>query len=76
MNNIIKYDSCYIKETASTVGRKEKEGPLGNYFDLYEEDEYFGCSNFQSAETEMARRNLNMLCKKAGISENDISVAF
>ena len=25
------------------MGKKEYEGPLGNRFDSYEEDEYFGC---------------------------------
>ena len=74
--NIISYDSCYIQASSSTVGNKEHFGPLGNYFDLYEEDEYFGCNNFQSAETEMARRNMNILFKKADISEEDISLCF
>ena len=41
--------NTYIPSSAVTVGawqaivgQKEKEGPLGKYFDLYSNDEYFG----------------------------------
>lgn len=56
------------------VGKKEYEGPLGNRFDAYEKDEYFGCKSFEDAESEMVRRNLNILLGKAQKSADDIDV--
>ena len=49
--------NTYIPSSAVTVGawqaivgQKEKEGPLGKYFDLYSNDEYFGQETYEKAE--------------------------
>ena len=63
--NIMNFDNVYINNWASTVGKKEYEGPLRDTFDAYEADEYFGCDSFEKAESEMVRRNINILCGKA-----------
>lgn len=65
INNHIYYKNVYLNHSSSFVGKKEYEGPLGKYFDAFEEDEYFGCKSFEEAESEMVRRNLNILIGKA-----------
>lgn len=62
---MIKYNNCNILTAATVVGKKEADGPLGNCFDLCEYDEYFGQDSFEKAESEMARRCLNILFSKA-----------
>ena len=70
-NGIIPLGNCYLREAASTVGKKEHRGPLRAWFDATEEDEYFGKSTFEQAESELVRRNLGLLFEKAGV-ENDL----
>ena len=41
----------YILESASIVGKKEGDGPLGQYFDLIGEDPMFGCKSWEEAES-------------------------
>lgn len=74
MNNKLFFENVYICDSSATVGKKESEGPLGNRFDSYEMDEYFGCENFEEAESEMVRQNLNLLLGKANLSFNDIDL--
>ncbi len=61
----INFKNVYIENTSSFVGKKEYEGPLKSRFDAYERDEYFGCKSFEDAESEMVRRNLNLLMGKS-----------
>ena len=65
-NGIIPIKNCFLREAASTVGKKERLGPLHRWFDATEEDEYFGKPTFEQAESEMVRRNLGFLFEKAG----------
>ncbi len=75
-NNLIKFQNCFLSHASVTVGKKESEGPLHAFFDLIEPDEYFGCGDFESAESEMVRRNINLLLKKAKIDFCDLDVAL
>ena len=43
----------WVKETASVVGKKEKEGPLGGRFDLSDDSNLFGMNTWEEAESEM-----------------------
>ncbi len=70
----INFKNVYIKASSTIVGKKEYEGPLKHRFDAYEEDEYFGCKSFEDAESEMVRRNLNLLAGKANIDFNSIDL--
>ena len=74
MIDVIKFNNVYINHASATVGKKEYEGPLGDRFDGYEEDEYFGCKSFEEAESEMVRRNINLLLGKAQLVFEDIDV--
>lgn len=61
---------------SSTVGKKESEGPLGSCFDLIETDSRFGQKTWEQAESELQRRTLDLLLKKAGLAPEDISCLF
>ncbi len=71
-NGIISFKNCFLAQSASTVGKKEHEGPMNRWFDAMEQDEYFGQSTFEQAESEMVRRNLQLLFTKANLKESDI----
>lgn len=68
------FNKVYLNESSSLVGKKEFEGPLGNRFDAYEKDEYFGCNSFEDAESEMTRRNINLLLGKSRIGIEDVDL--
>jgi len=61
-----------IFETASTVGKKEGEGPLRDSFDMVLEDDYFGCDSWEKAETKLQLETAKRVIKKAKIAEKDI----
>ncbi len=71
---ILNFQNVYIQASSSLVGKKEFEGPLGNEFDAHEMDEYFGKKSFEEAETEMVRRNLNLLLNKGRCDFIDIDL--
>ncbi len=70
----IYFNNVYINSSSSFVGKKEFNGPVGADFDAFESDEYFGCNSFEEAESEMVRRNLNLLLKKANKNFDDIDL--
>lgn len=65
-----------ILETSSIVGKKEKEGPLGDYFDLNNNDIFFGKDTFEKAESEMMSQCINNLLSKAGTDTSTIDYIF
>lgn len=71
---IINFSKVYISASSSFVGKKEYEGPLGKRFDAFEQDEYFGCNSFEEAESEMIRRNINILTAKANIDLSEVDL--
>ncbi len=73
----IKLDKkIYIVSTASTVGPKEGEGPLGKYFDVILKNSVDGESSWEKAESKTVTDNLSLAVKKAGLSMNDIEYIF
>ena len=47
--------SPYIEESASVVGKKEGEGPLGSRFDMVGLDDMFGEDTWEKAESSMQK---------------------
>ena len=66
----------YIVNYASIVGKKEGEGPLGNYFDTIEEDPMLGKANWEAAESELQRRSVLTALSKANLDTADIRYLF
>ncbi len=66
----------FIRESASIVGRKEGEGPLGDLFDMKGEDDLFGCNTWEEAESSLQRDALHLAIQKAGLHSTDIRYLF
>ncbi|MBQ1233222.1 MAG: stage V sporulation protein AD [Clostridia bacterium] len=60
----------------SVVGAKEHHGPLGNLFDMHDEDDKFGQKTWEQAESEMQRRALGVALKKWGRSADALGALF
>lgn len=61
---------------ASAVGSKEKEGPLGERFDLCDPTNRFGMKTWESAESEMQRLALNTALGKAKLHPEEVGALF
>lgn len=75
-NGCIHFTGCYLSHAAATVGKKERQGPMNRWFDAYDDDEYFGQSTFEQAESELVRRNLQLLLKKANVEEDTVGAVL
>ena len=65
-----------ITECASIVGPKEAQGPLGKYFDLTIEDEFWGEKTWEKAESKIIKETVNAVISKSGISSSQIDCCF
>lgn len=65
-----------ILSTASIVGPKEKDGPLHQYFDYCLEDEFWGESSWEKAESKIIKETVTSAVSKSGIANNDIDLCF
>ena len=66
----------YILNSASIVGTKEGEGPLGLLFDKAGEDDMFGCKAWEEAESTLQKEAVGMALEKACLTPEDISFLF
>ncbi|MDE6673319.1 MAG: stage V sporulation protein AD, partial [Acetatifactor sp.] len=66
----------YILNSASIVGKKEGEGPLGDLFDMVGEDDLFGCKTWEEAESNLQKDAVYMALGKAGKKPEDIRYLF
>lgn len=65
-----------IKGYSSTVGKNEGEGNLREYFDVIEEDSYFGQDSWESAESTMQQQTIERAISKANLTPSDIDFLF
>lgn len=61
-----------ILSYASVVGKKEGEGPYGQYFDSVENDAYFGQKTWEKAESENLKRSVCLSLEKGNLKSSDI----
>lgn len=66
----------WIIESASVVGKKEGEGPLGDLFDMVGEDEMFGCESWEDAESTLQKEALTLAVGKSDIEKWQIRYLF
>jgi len=57
---------------AAVGGKNEKKGPLGEYIDVYCDDEKLSCDTWENAESEMCRIALDIALSKAKIKESTV----
>lgn len=67
--------NVYIISSASVVGKKEKNGPLGHLFDLGGDDK-FGKNTWEKSEAEMQRLALGIALNKSGFTVDSIDYLF
>lgn len=61
-----------VVSAAAVGGKKEKEGPLGDFLDIYCEDEKLSEKTWENAESEMCRIALNTALSKANLTEKSV----
>lgn len=66
----------YIKSYASIAGKKEGEGPLGEYFDCIEEDSHFGEDSWEKAESRMQGNTFSLALEKSGLKAENLTAVF
>ena len=69
-------EAVYIQASASVVGKKEGEGPLGLLFDMVGEDDMFGCQTWEEAESSLQKDAVYMALGKAGKKPEDMRYIF
>ena len=65
-----------ILASACTGGAMEKEGPLGQYLDSYDETGKFEGENWEESESRMLKQTIECAIKKAGKSNQEIDYLF
>lgn len=66
----------YIMSSASIVGPKEGEGPLGATFDRVVQDAAFGKDTWEEGESEMMRQTALLALEKAKLEKEEIRYLF
>lgn len=66
----------YVRASASVVGTKEGQGPLGALFDQVGEDDKFGGSCWEEAESCLQKEALSLAMGKAGLRPEEIRYLF
>ena len=68
--------SPYLEESASVVGKKEGEGPLGGMFDIVAEEDLFGENTWEEAESTMQKEACLLALGKAHLAPESIRYLF
>lgn len=68
--------AVYINSSASVVGQKEGDGPLGDRFDEVCPDPMFGQNSWELAESTMQEKAARRALDKAGLSPSQIRYIF
>ena len=66
----------YCVNSASVVGKKEGEGPLGDLFDVVLEDDMNGCNSWEEAESTLQIDAVTALLQKAEVRSENIRYLF
>lgn len=66
----------YIRSSASVVGKKEGEGPLGLLFDMVGEEDMFGCKTWEDAESTLQKDAVYLALGKAKLKPEDMKYIF
>ncbi|MBR1483847.1 MAG: hypothetical protein IJ598_12910 [Ruminococcus sp.] len=65
-----------IRGYAAAAGKKESEGPLGNFFDRIIYDSYNGQETYEAAESSLQADVISRAIAHSGISADEIDVAL
>lgn len=66
----------FLVSTASVVGKKEGEGPIGDCFDVIVADEKLGEENWEAAESTLQKQALSLTLGKINRKSKDVRYLF
>lgn len=66
----------YIMSSASVVGPKEGQGPLGLLFDVVGEDDMFGCETWEEAESKLQKNAVSLALDKVSQEPEGMDFIF
>lgn len=69
-------EAVYCLSVGTAVGKKEKEGPLGKFFDVSFEDDKCGTKNFESGEIRLFEEAYDACLRKSKLKKNDIDMVI
>lgn len=75
-NTFIFKNPVSVRGCSSTAGPKESKGPMAEYFDITEQDSYFGQETWEKAESYMQKITIENAIRKAGLEKKDINFMF
>lgn len=75
-NTLILSSSPSVLGFAAVGAKKEKEGPLADYFDLLSDDSSFGEKTWEKAETLMQQKAIYLALQKCGVQREQIDLLF
>ena len=65
-----------IIASASVVGTKEGQGPLGALFDIVGKEDHFGAKTWEEAESNLQKEALSEAMKKAGVQAEELRFLY
>lgn len=76
LSQSVKINNIYIDSIGIIVSKKEKDGPLGKFFNSYIDDYYFETKTFEKAQIKLAQASIVNAIKKSMYSLNDIKLCI
>ncbi|WP_249028737.1 stage V sporulation protein AD [Tannockella kyphosi] len=67
-------ENVYVEKVATSAGKIEGQGPIGNYFDIVYHDHYLGKDSYELAEIAMLDDACDIVMQKAKIKQDDIDL--
>lgn len=65
-----------IVTSACVGGRMEQKGPMHDYFDLTNDDDYFGMETYEQAESFMQKKAIELALDKLRLTSEDVDFMF
>ena len=69
-------DNIYIDSIGVVVGKNEKQGPLGKYFNSYIDDSYFDTKSFEKAQVKLTKASIVKAIKNSKYNLDNIDVCI
>ena len=62
--------------SAAVGGKKENEGPMGEYFDKINDDPYFSTETYEKGESQLQKEAVRLALKKVKLQNDEIEFMF
>lgn len=75
-NKTVKINKAYLKSAFSSVGSKESQGPLGEYFDAKYQDDLLGEDSWEKAESTLMKNTITGAFTSSGLTPDEVDLLF